>query len=754
MSGPGQNQNTRITTRASYRTLAAVVAVVVLAYQPVLFDFFVGDDFVHLIWLKKAMVAPELIWRNFYHNWLDITTTSFYRPLISVFMASDYYFFGANGLGFHLTNLFFHLVATVTIFFIARGVYIDSGSQSEREADIYGILTASIFGLYPLHTEAVSWITGRVDAVVTAFICLALCFYRVWRHKKDTISFIQTLLFVIAGLLSKEMAITLPAMFFVYSFILEKRNAPFIKRSLESLKATAPFFILLAFYFALRKFALGTFVGGYDNSLLLMSDPGHFIATWIHGLRMFLIPLNREVIPSSHALTYAWYLILACIAVLFSLNLFQKKELHCLTLFNLAILTLAFLPVYKLFAIGNDLQGARLAQVATVPLALILASAFTTSKPRLLIAGAYSLLLFSGLWLNNQVWAEAGSTVNAIRHALAAQYEKIKGDPPVLLLDLPDNIKGAYAMRNALDGLTKTPQFPRDLENCLAVGSFEPIIPMGYLKESIFQSADKITVLSWSEEDRDFKKLPISKEITPGTETLKLANAATLGSGKEFNIDLASSKLNCAEAEILKVSGKGDADWAVLYYATDLKPEFSGESSLVAQRKPEENSFYFPLGARPDFFLGGSGGKLKLKLLNPSQAFVLEQITILPKRSLMPAISFDNSGYLGSKGFLHLSNSKIKNAIIAVDASAVEGARKVRLSISKPNLYFKVQNATIEEADLLTTLEIDSTLNDKVKLKRDLFPSDGIYEVRPWALTEKGNPIGLAGDHIVISVDD
>ncbi|MBI1269704.1 hypothetical protein GC174_04650 [bacterium] len=753
MSGPGQNQNSR-TTAVSYRTLAAVVAVVVMAYQPVLFDFFVGDDFVHLIWLKKAMVAPELIWRNFYHNWLDITTTSFYRPLISVFMALDYYFGGANGLGFHLTNLFFHLVATVTIFFIARGVYTDSGSQCEREADIYGILAASIFGLYPLHTEAVSWITGRVDAVVTAFICLALCFYRVWRHKKDTISFIQTLLFVIAGLLSKEMAITLPAMFLVYSFILENKNAPFRIRAINSLKATIPFFILLAFYFALRKFALGTFVGGYDNSLLLMSDPGHFIATWLHGLRMFLIPLNREVIPSSHALTYAWYLILACIAFLFFLNLFRKKELRPLTLFNLALLTLAFLPVYKLFAIGNDLQGARLAQVATVPLALLLASAFTTSKPRLLIAGAYSLLLFSGLWLNNQVWAEAGRTVNAIRHALAAQYEKIKGDPPVLLLDLPDNIKGAYAMRNALDGLTKTPQFPRDLEHCLSVSAFEPIIPMGYLKESIFQSADKITVLSWSEAARDFKKIPISKAVTPGTETFKFADADALESGKELTLDLASSNLDCAEAEVLKVSGRGDADSAVLYYKTAIEPDFSNESSLVAQRKPDENSFYFPLGARPDFFLGGSGGKLKLKLLNPRQTFVLEEITILPKLSLMPTISFENSGYLGSKGFLHLSNSKLKEATIDVDASAVEGARKIRLSISKPNLYFKFQNATIEEADLLTTIEIDSVMKNKLKLERSLFPSDGIYQVRPWALDDREATLGIAGDHIVISVDD
>ncbi|MEZ4488555.1 MAG: hypothetical protein R3F51_13275 [Cyanobacteriota/Melainabacteria group bacterium] len=51
----------------------------------------------------------------------------------------------------------------------------------------------------------------------------------------------------------------------------------------------------------------------------------------------------------------------------------------------------------------------RLAGVS-VPLALF-ASAFTTSKTKTASCRAYSLLLFSGLWLNNQVWAEAGHTV-------------------------------------------------------------------------------------------------------------------------------------------------------------------------------------------------------------------------------------------------------------------------------------------------------------------------------------------------------
>jgi hypothetical protein len=91
-----------------------------LAYSPILFNFFAGDDFVHLIWLKEAVKHTDLIWRNFYTSWLDGTTTKFYRPLISVFMVSDYVLWRGDGTGFHLTNLLFHLTSTAFIFLIGR----------------------------------------------------------------------------------------------------------------------------------------------------------------------------------------------------------------------------------------------------------------------------------------------------------------------------------------------------------------------------------------------------------------------------------------------------------------------------------------------------------------------------------------------------------------------------------------------------------------------------------------------------------
>lgn len=83
--------------------LVAVVVLVIatfVAYSPVLFNFFAGDDFAYLPWLRAGMHDPQVVWRNFYHPWMDSRLTEFYRPLSTTVMAGEYFIWGANGLVF------------------------------------------------------------------------------------------------------------------------------------------------------------------------------------------------------------------------------------------------------------------------------------------------------------------------------------------------------------------------------------------------------------------------------------------------------------------------------------------------------------------------------------------------------------------------------------------------------------------------------------------------------------------------------
>src|SRR5271155_623323 len=125
--------------------LLGSLILVLLIYSPIMVNAFNGDDFVHLKWLSEAVKQPELVWRNFHSAWLDITTAKFYRPLISLFMLADYMIWRGNGIGFPLSN------------------------DKSKWNYIWCLSAATLFGLYPLHPEAVSWITGRVDTFVTLF---------------------------------------------------------------------------------------------------------------------------------------------------------------------------------------------------------------------------------------------------------------------------------------------------------------------------------------------------------------------------------------------------------------------------------------------------------------------------------------------------------------------------------------------------------------------------------------------------------
>ncbi len=836
--------------------VGVIVAVTLVAYSPVMFDWFAGDDFVHLTWLKDAVKQPELIWRNFHSSWLDGTTTKFYRPLISIFMVSDYMIWGPNGFGFHLTNVIFHLIATVVMFFLAKELLFSARlheqarlARTEGEAAassieagsrldwMYCFAASAIFGLYPLHTEAVSWITGRVDAVVSAFYICSIWSYIKWRQNpaqgsaKKGLSgaawFAACMINFCLGLLSKEMAVTLPVLFLVWEVVLgpsslgskvksaveAKTTNPLWATAVNAIKYTAIFWAVLVGYFALRRYALGTFVGGYDDSLFFVADVKHFILSWIHALRMFLIPLNKNLIGAHHILTRGWEIHMVLIGAICAVNLLIDRSLRRLFFFNFLFLGLALAPVYKIFAISDDLQGSRLAHVATLALSLLLAICFITplralaargkdgtagdaeakrpslirsiasdSRTRGVLLTTFTLLLATVLWTNNQTWARAGKESNSIRKGLSDLYtNQVKGDPQVLLIGLPDQMDGAYISRNALWGMTKSPQLHRDIWNCLMLNQYEQILPFGYLKESLFDSRDKVRVFQWSSAQGKFLPLPVG-DVEPSTikrewhgselkQIVKEESFATwdkdgnlevkgdagrfgkpemvidLGSRSCFHLDFIGINVEDlgSSPDLLKIEG------ADLLYTNDVRPNFNLPERTHADFQPNQKTqtLILPLRGLPEWSFGAMSHQLKLRLPR-SARLKITGISILPPDTVIPKMTFPNSGFFGTKGFLHLSQ-KDKQVPLSIDVSGIPGASGAVLEITRPNLYFELQNTILESKVKMRDMPFSK--EGELILRRDQVPALGVYEARPWAVDKNGKKIGICGDHIVISVD-
>ncbi len=757
-----------------------------VAYSPVLFNFFLGDDFVHLSWLSKCIKEPSLLLFNFNHSWLDVVTTKFYRPLISVFMFTDYLAWRTNGFGFHLTNLLFHLANCLLVYGITSAIdavlqkstasasasfgsnAVESQVQTKwsklKKANLnllrWPFLSSMLFGLYPLHPEAVSWITGRVDAVVTTFYLGALYAYIRWTSTRKPVYLIVSLLSNISALLSKEMAVTIPAAICAWE-LYRPRERP----SKTSLVPVSFFWALLVVYFGVRRSALGTFVGGYDDSLFFAGNTKAMLTQWLHAFQMTLIPINKNVISSRNMLTLGWSAgMLNALAGLITVG-FRRGALKTILLL-MALFMISVVPVYKILAIADNLESSRLIYLPSAFLCMLvtlgLSQLFTTKKPlpdRATIAFATLTTIFLScafglLWRNNQVWREAGLECNAIRNSL----EKISRNTPAnahfLIIGLPDQINGAYICRNASPGIVEIPQSTKTLTDCIFLNTYDPVFPFGFLKKSLQECQSSVQIWSWNRELQALCRLTLPTGEKAGEKAIKEElNSPRL----RFN----GNHLNCWTTDFVFMtrSPESMAEKSPRFtFANDICTSRNLESQLPVYvfKTAKQTGEIIPLRSKALWACGDTG---ELFYSSPSQSNKIKgnsnqpTFQVVDAKSMMPFVDFKNSGYLGTKGFLHLSNSHSSEKIFC-SANEVDGADHFSLEILKPNQFLNPaeQNGINSATQIFKELQGEGRTGS-IELKLSDLKGPGLYQARLWSVTRTGNHLGAAGDHFIISVD-
>ncbi len=150
---------------------------------------------------------------------------------------------GLGLFGFHLLNLLIHAINTVFIYFISRRITKDFPSGAPA------LCTALLFAVHPVQTEAVSYISGRSASLMATFYLGSMLAYirgsdakkHFWSHGVSPTLFIM-------GLLTKEIALTLPAVLLLWelAFGERKRLAAILQRQIIhwGLFAAASFFLI------------------------------------------------------------------------------------------------------------------------------------------------------------------------------------------------------------------------------------------------------------------------------------------------------------------------------------------------------------------------------------------------------------------------------------------------------------------------------------------------------------------------------
>ena len=186
----------------------------ILVYLPTFSNPFIWDDeniIVKNPYLRKGSPLREIFSRDLLYG--SLPGSNFYRPLQTLSYRIDYFFWGTNPLGYHLSNFLLHLLISCLILIILtelsrprysevaagfslRNNILSKGGDRLKTATIYPFvkiredsrlksfpaeflpfLVSVFFLVHPVHTEAVAYISGRADLLAATFIFLSLFFY-------------------------------------------------------------------------------------------------------------------------------------------------------------------------------------------------------------------------------------------------------------------------------------------------------------------------------------------------------------------------------------------------------------------------------------------------------------------------------------------------------------------------------------------------------------------------------------------------
>jgi len=301
--------------------------------------------------------------------------TNYYRPVFMIWLLINYTLFGSHAWCWHMSTLGVHVLVTFLVYKLALELSRDR---------LTALFSAAIFGLHPVHIEAVAWISGVTESLVAAPFVASLLFHIKARSRNsgpETSSGATTqvfrmasLVFCLVALFSKETAMVLPAAILLYEIVFAdpvratgEASRAWYSNSLRAVQATSPYLLMAAVYLAIRFVVLkgfGRSVFPLKLATIVLTWPSVIwfyikLLVWPFGLsafydtpyvdtpgvRSFIIPLLLSILVCAGVL---WYLARLCPLAS------RRCMIFCTGLIVLPILPLLNLSVFIEGEIAHD----------------------------------------------------------------------------------------------------------------------------------------------------------------------------------------------------------------------------------------------------------------------------------------------------------------------------------------------------------------------------------------------------------------
>ena len=169
----------------------------------------------------------------------------YYRPLTRISFLLNHWVFGMNPAGFHLVNVLLHVANVLVLYALVSRLF---SSRSVAFA------CALVFGVHPINTETVNFISARNNLLAFLFLGLSLSQFSIALARRSLARAWAAALMWLGALLSKESAGAGLALFVAFAAFPLGESRP--SKRLRAL-ALLPLAVTTGVYLVLRTFALG-----------------------------------------------------------------------------------------------------------------------------------------------------------------------------------------------------------------------------------------------------------------------------------------------------------------------------------------------------------------------------------------------------------------------------------------------------------------------------------------------------------------
>jgi protein O-mannosyl-transferase len=226
-------------TRTHLLFILVIIVVSFIVYFNTLKNGFVYDD------------SWEIVNNNWIQNFSNLFSSCHrYRLTETITLYADYKIWGLKPFGFHLTNLLLNTLASISVYFLVNIML---------RKKVLAFLTAVLFAVHPIHTEAVSIVSHRQEILVMLFMLLGLIFYIKQKSAKSHWPLALSVIFFGISLSAKEVAFVFPILLILYDLYFDKYKI--------KLKNYLPYLVLLGLFlviFSLPSPRWNFKISGYD----------------------------------------------------------------------------------------------------------------------------------------------------------------------------------------------------------------------------------------------------------------------------------------------------------------------------------------------------------------------------------------------------------------------------------------------------------------------------------------------------------